>query len=605
MQKYKILVIVPYEGFGSLVRYVADKVEKFSNLDLDIVTVPLTGLKRYFHSANLSGYEAIISRGRHFDEIAKLAKNHIEVFNVEFSAFDILRCLQMVEYSTYHKIACISFCDIAADIDTLADLIGLKSKVEFILPPPPATSEEMEALIVRLYEREDVKLFIGDGACCKIARKLNYDNILITSGFQSVREALSYTQWICKVKRAAINKEGLLVDIIKKSQVPISVYDPTGALIFSSLYTSGNVSVDLGLEQHVPRALKQREMKFIVSKNGNSYRVRSRCVEHDGTEYVIFYVIHSFSNTLKNRNSYEVFSSEDVRESLLHMTNSSVLSHMLENVSARLYTRPPVFVSGNSGTGKETFIYALYSMSSLSVNPIIVINCLKLDMQSLARIFQDEQSAFLENDYTLYFKKIHALSIPLQRKLEFFLGESQICSRNQILCSFTGNPKEAIAQNLFSRDLYQMLSGIPVDIPDLSERSADIPNIVHYLLHQINKNLLQQISWVEPAAMELLKKYEWTEGCHQLKETIKVLASAADSPVITKEQVARFLAKGKQNIVKKEQSILSELDLSMPLCEIERNIVRIVYCQEGMNQTKAAQRLGISRTSLWKKLNKQ
>ena len=115
-----------------------------------------------------------------------------------------------------------------------------------------------------------------------------------------------------------------------------------------------------------------------------------------------------------------------------------------------------------------------------------------------------------------------------------------------------------------------------------------------------------QIASIDQGAMRLLKNFHWSNGIDQLNSVIQELAVSSDSQVIKEEQVALLLRTlaGQQRQLSPISS-RSPLDLSRPLAEIEQDIIEIVFREESMNQTRAAQRLGISRTSLWKKLNRK
>ena len=146
---------------------------------------------------------------------------------------------------------------------------------------------------------------------------------------------------------------------------------------------------------------------------------------------------------------------------------------------------------------------------------------------------------------------------------------------------------------------------ISLPFPSITERSLDIPNIIRIFLNQINQKLPVQIASIDQEAMGLLREFPWTNGIDQLYSTIQELALASDSQVIRGSQVARFLTTIRNQPEKPARAQDSPaLDLSRTLDEIEQEIIEIVFREENMNQTKAAQRLGISRTSLWKKLNR-
>lgn len=605
MKKYKALVISPYEGFSGIVRNVMDDYKEFDLFDLDIEMLTLPFVEDFLRRTNLSGYDVVISRGQSAVVAETVLAGSIPVVNIGFSPYDILRSLKLAMNGPGSKIAFLVFANIRNSVMTLFELIGGNESVELSVHTAFQSEEEMEECIVRLHDQEGVTLFVGDGVCNRLARAHEFDNILVTSGAESIAEALQRALLLCGEKERGENQQNVLENILRKSSVPIAIYNKQGNILCSNLHSAGPEYSELDLKDLVERSLRHPESKYMVSAGRQSFRVRANWVEYQGEEYVLFYVAPSFPNNAKNRQLYDTVSRADVQDCLVYMVNSPTLSSMLEKVTASSQSKLPVFVYGKRSSGKSTFLKAVYATSQYSRNPLVVIDCLRLNDELLTRLFEDERSVLLEQDFAVYFKNIHALSMELQNKLEYYLGISNLAARHKLLTSFTGDLKTALARNTFSSGLYHCLAGISLPFPSITERSLDIPNIIRIFLNQINQKLPVQIASIDQEAMGLLRDFPWTNGIDQLYSTIQELALASDSQVIRGSQVARFLTTIRNQPEKPARAQDSPaLDLSRTLDEIEQEIIEIVFREENMNQTKAAQRLGISRTSLWKKLNR-
>lgn len=605
MKKYKVLVIAPYEGFTGIVRNVVNDHAEFSVFDLDIEMLTLNRIEGYLRSVDLSVYDVVISRGQSAAVAASVLKDRIPIVNIGFSPYDILRSLKLAMNSPSGKIAFLVFQNLENDVNTLFELISGSEKVQLVVPTSFKTVEEMEACIIRLHEEEGVSLFIGDGVCSRLARAHEFDNILVTSGPESVRTALETALRICDSKEQHESTQSLLENIIRKSNIPVAVYDKHGKLLFSNFHSISPEYDTLDLQPYVDRSFQNQTSRYLINIGRQSFRVRSNCVECGGNEYVIFFVVNSFMNTAKNRQFYDIITRSEAQDSLVYMANSLSLSPVLEKVTSALQPKLPVFVHGGHSSGKSTFIKAVYASSKYSCSPMIVVDCLRLNSDLLTKLFEDERSALLEKNCVVFFKNIQVLSTTLQNKLEYYLKASALSIRHKLLTSFTGDLESALAQNSFSSSLYYYLAGIDVLIPSLTKRSLDIPNIVRICLNQINQQLPIQIASIDQDAMQMLKSFRWTNGIDQLNSVIKELALSSDSQVIKADNVERVL----KSLTDEPRQVTANretpsLDLSRPLDEIEQEIIEIVFREENMNQTKAAQRLGISRTSLWKKLNR-
>ena len=605
-KKYKALVIAPYEGFTGIVQNVVDDHRQFSVFDLDIEMLTLNRIESFLRHTPLASYDVVISRGQSAAVAESVLTGRVPIVNIGFSPYDILRSLKLAMNSSSVKMAFLVFPNIGKSVRTLFELISGSEQVQLVVPAAFQSEEEMEQCIVQLHEQEGVNLFIGDGVCNRLARAHEYDNILITSGPESIYSALEQALEICKNRERAVDEQDLMETIIRKSQVPLAIYDRQGALLLCNFHSIGPEYSALDLQPYVERSLRRQETKHIINIDRQSFRIRSSCVECGGKEYVVFLVVNSFNRTPKNRQLYDIITRSDAQDSLVYMVNSLSLSSLLERVTSSPQSKLPIFVYGERSSGKSTFIKAVYASSQYSHSPMIVIDCLQLNEELMSRLFEDDRSALLERDCVVYFKNIHVLNTVLQNRLEYYLKASCLASRHKLLTSFTGDLDTALSRGKFSTSLYHYLAGTSVQIPSITKRSLNIPNIVRICLNQINQKMPVQIASIDQGAMRLLKNFSWSNGIDQLNSVIQELAVSSDSQVIKEEQVALLLKtlSGQQRQCSPVRGTPS-LDLTRTLAEIEQEIIEIVFREENMNQTRAAQRLGISRTSLWKKLSRK
>ena len=139
-------------------------------------------------------------------------------------------------------------------------------------------------------------------------------------------------------------------------------------------------------------------------------------------------------------------------------------------------------------------------------------------------------------------------------------------------------------------------------LPPLRSQHDRIPPMVNLSLSHLNVELARQIIGAEPEAIELLKDFSWPHNYTQFRRVIGELAITSEGQIITAESV--------QNLLKKERHIgtfsaraentSAPLDLNRTLDEINRDVALRVLEEIGGNQTAAAKRLGISRTTLWR-----
>ena len=142
-----------------------------------------------------------------------------------------------------------------------------------------------------------------------------------------------------------------------------------------------------------------------------------------------------------------------------------------------------------------------------------------------------------------------------------------------------------------------MLCGFVLRLPSLAERREDIRSICSLLLNECNRELGRQVTGFQPEAFGLLETFSWPGNLGQLRRVVYSLVLSAQGSYISAGAVRSVLQEQPRS------SLDGGIDLSKTLEEMEKEILSLVLRQEDMNQTRAAKRLGISRSTLWRKLS--
>lgn len=277
----------------------------------------------------------------------------------------------------------------------------------------------------------------------------------------------------------------------------------------------------------------------------------------------------------------------------------------------------PVLIFGESGTGKELVARALHKSSSRRNGPFVAINtgAIPKDLIS-SELFGHEKGAFTgaserrkgkfeeADGGTLFLDEISSMSegvqIALLRVLENHQVEKVGGGRAipvdvRIVAATNENMLDLIAAGKFREDLYYRINVYSIDLPSLNSRADDIPLICTYFIRQFNKQYNREISNFDEESLEILQQYTWPGNIRELRNI-----------------VLRSMITARETIHKKDlpQSIVKRIlpgqeirfPAGTPLPEIEReSIVKTLRMARG-NKLKAAQMLGISRRSLYNKL---
>ncbi len=179
------------------------------------------------------------------------------------------------------------------------------------------------------------------------------------------------------------------------------------------------------------------------------------------------------------------------------------------------------------------------------------------------------------------------------------MEDTRLFTRNFIVFSYSEG--ETIpTQNLFCTYLMDKIGCLTLVLPPLRERPEELSNLATLHINRFNSLLGKQIIGFESDALPLIQKYYWPHNLDQFKRVLKELVIHTPNFYISKESVSDCLRKEQRLFVPLPKETVCGLDLNKSLDEITYDIIHIVLEQENGRQKKAAERLGISRSTLWR-----
>jgi two-component system, NtrC family, response regulator AtoC len=313
---------------------------------------------------------------------------------------------------------------------------------------------------------------------------------------------------------------------------------------------------------------------------------------------------------------------------------SPAMREVLEMIDRAAGTSATVLVRGESGTGKELIVRAIHERSPRSERPLIKVHCGALPETLLeAELFGYEKGAFtgaasrkpgrveLADGGTLFLDEIGDISPLTQLKLlrvlqerQFErLGGTQTLSVDVRVVSATHRDLEAmIASGSFREDLYYRLNVIPLWVPPLRDRPGDLAQLAQHFCHQHGQANGRPGLRLEQSALDRLAAQEWPGNVRQLQNFVERLVVLGDGPTVTAIDVERELerqarARGTGPHAAADRSAPAaapvepqSLERSRQDAEKEAILEALRRC--GDNRTKAARVLGVSRRTLYNKL---
>ncbi len=306
----------------------------------------------------------------------------------------------------------------------------------------------------------------------------------------------------------------------------------------------------------------------------------------------------------------------------------------MKEVSRRVHKVAPtdttVLILGESGTGKELIARALHEMSERSNGPMISVNCASIPETLIeSELFGHEKGAFTgasarhqglveaADGGTLFLDEIGELPMEAQARLLRLLQEKEVrrvgsvSSRkiNVRLIAATHRDLHALSQSggSFRQDLYYRLNVVSLKLPPLRERGNDVIQLAEKLLIKTCENLNSKRLQYSDDALKAITDYQWPGNVRELENAIERAVILCDGNLITKELLAIDLGHEnptedqgeRRNTSKEVKGVLNEPQEDLSLEDYFQRFV--LENQDQMTETQLAQKLGISRKSLWER----
>jgi two-component system response regulator AtoC len=306
---------------------------------------------------------------------------------------------------------------------------------------------------------------------------------------------------------------------------------------------------------------------------------------------------------------------------------SPALAAVLDMVARAAPTDATVLLSGESGTGKEVVARLLHAFSNRGARPFVAVNCGALPEGLVeSELFGHSRGAFtgasdarpgrfVEADGgTLFLDEIGELPLAAQVKMLRVLqdrivtpvGDTRTRTVSTRVVAATNQDLEArVQQGLFRADLYYRLNVVPLKLPALRERPIDIPLLVHHFLGASNRRLGRQVV-ASDAAMACFSLYSWPGNVRELENLIERLVILDRTGRIEPTDLpASLVTPERLNAGQAAEALRhGAIDLSRTMAQIESMLIAAALRAEDGNKSRAAERLGLSRTTLLDKLKR-
>lgn len=589
--KMNVLAFVPYEAMRTTVR---DAQKNYPELSIDIVVGTYDDYLEKSASIDLCQYDCVFARGYTAQMLKKTSI--IPVSEIKVSLYDMLRVITMARLRNV-PFAILASSNILETAHQIIDILQYRDIFTYAIE----SEEEAETHLATL-TKQGIQLIVGDVYAVNAAQRANIPAILITSSRASIEDTIQDATNNRQQHLRIYEKLSLTSEVIRNDVSSVVVYDRNQKIVLSTL--TGLQVTYRQLEKQLRKALEKlistSEPVYCSSRvEGTVLRINGRILNMDAPYYAFYIQTALIPHTAVNQGIQVVYPSE---ENLLSVTDRifELPQKLLNTKAAKLSSKSPTVIIGGIGSGKELLAKYLWCTGPFQNIPLITIDCTTLSRSALEACIASPDSPLYDEQVVLLVKNLHFLSIECQQILCQFLEDSSFSSRNPLIVTLTENPNVLLTQHKLLFRLCDYLVGTHLYIESLNQRPEELASAADTLINKYNMEFGQEVIGLMPDALKALQNFHWNSNINQLKSVIRQLVSTATQHYISLEQVNAVL-----DAMEPPCGFLQEFDLTGTMEEIEERIILSVLQEENMNYTSAAKRLGISRSTLYRKLKEE
>ncbi len=301
------------------------------------------------------------------------------------------------------------------------------------------------------------------------------------------------------------------------------------------------------------------------------------------------------------------------------VANSSQMQRVLDIARQLASTQATALIQGESGTGKEVIAKAIHAWSPRAHQSLITIDCTTIPESLMeSELFGHERGAFTGalvtkrglfeegNCGTVFLDEVGEMPLSAQAKLLRVLqeqiirrvgGTASIHIDVRVLAATNKDLRTLVHTRRFREDLYYRLNGVVITLPPLRERPEDILALANHFFNRYRQQFARKVGGMAPETIEVLLRYAWPGNVRELEKAIERAVILGRSSLLLPEDLP--------------PSLLGRDDFKpvadpprRTLVQLEKAHILAALSAHRWNQTKVAAELGISRTTLWRKLKR-
>ncbi len=570
------------------------------------------------------GTEIIITRGGTATALRN-AGLEATIVEIPITGFDIVRTIEKAKRHG-RKIGAVSFPSILWGVDFLGSALGVDIRLYPLHDETEADEQVAQAF------RDGAAVVMGGFITGIAARKGNFPYELIDSGAEGILQAAQEAKRIAHARDLEKTKTRLfqaVIDyayegfILVDKQCHVTFFNPVAECIIgkASSQVIGKKIAQVWPELNLAQVMRtgKDELGQILKINEVDVLCNKIVIVVNGqvTGAVVIFQTVTQLQQMEARVRRRIYASGHMARFVFDdiIGTSPAIRQRIEIAKEFALTQSSIMILGETGVGKEVFAQSIHNYSSRRPGPFVAVNCAALPSNILeSELFGYVGGAFtganpkgkpglfeLAHGGTIFLDEICEMEYPTQGKLLRVLQEKKVMRLGsdsvipvdvRIIAASNKNLKTLVNENRFRSDLYYRLNVLELRIPPLRKRQDDIKALAQFFLEK-HAGIAKRHLKLAPSAMQALTHYAWPGNIRELQNTIERVLAVHKHQTIN-AAVIRLVLEEQDDSTPAKVTILPD--------EVEE-IRKALILAKG-KYAEAAKLLGISRSTLWRKLKR-
>ena len=578
---FHFLGILPYAGLSNAVKRVGSN---FKNVDIDNFVGDLENGITVLNSKDLTDYDAIISRGGTSKMLTQVTQ--LPVIDIGVSKYDILHAIQITQ--KLNKIAIVGFSflinkaqNVINDFQRNIDLFTINSEFE-------ARQKILDL------QKQNYDIVIGDMVTVRVANSLNFKSLLISSDDENIENALTNALNIVQYRRKNHNLECLLNNFLKTNNESIVILDSN-----KNIQKQFNLPHKQKILPHIKKRVELNKLHNEIFKSQGKYYL----IRQDKQKPNFLYI-----NNLAyyNQEQPAPFTMNKLEKAMFTAAFKAIYSKEEHQTLETMNDDDlPVIISGSDGTGKR---FILNKVLQKQKN-VIKISPMNTNINHLLDSDHINNSPLLSSKNTIVFDKFEDFDPQAQALIIEFINQTLLFKRNKLFFTLEKSKEKAL---LNLKKVNQIFHSVQLrSVKKIDSLTAN--SLITLLINEFNQNFGKNVMGLTDIAFDWLIDTYWSNNLRQILFTLLNAYHIAEKPYINIKELK--LVYKKELIFENTQSseklqsqekipFIIDFSKKPSLEDLTNQLIKIVLVRNDYNKSQTAAQLKISRTTLWRILNK-